>query len=144
MSTKKLCIFFAVFFFANSVSFALNGSGSEMDPYVIVNRSDFDAFCGNTAYWAAGVYTQLDADIDLSGTTYTQAPIAGDATASNYNGIKYCGSFDGGGHVIMSLTVSDALYAGLFGYISSDGSVSNLGVENAGISEKLDPVACAR
>jgi hypothetical protein len=67
-----------IFMSLSSFGWALSGSGSSGDPYIIANRTDFDAFCADSAYWASGVCTRLDADIDLTGTTYTNSPIAPD------------------------------------------------------------------
>ena len=133
MATKKLFIFCLAIFFANPVTFALTGSGLELDPYVIANRADFDEFCGNTAYWALGVHTRLDADIDLSDTTYDQAPIAPDPVHNsfNYNGTPYSGNLDGNCHRIIGLRIEsyDKDFIGLIGKIDR-GTIENLGLED--------------
>lgn len=100
----------------SSPSFALTGTGSEADPYVIANRADFDAYCANTAYWSASV--RLDADIDLTGTTYIKAPIAYSLNTSIFFlGTPFTGHFNGNGHKIIGLTILsyDKDYIGLFG-----------------------------
>ena len=61
----------------------------------------------------------LTADIDLTGKGWT--PIGTDYANS------YTGTFDGGGHTIMGLTVTtNDQYAGLFGYLGDAGTVKNV------------------
>ena len=61
----------------------------------------------------------LTADIDLTGKGWT--PIGTDYDNS------YTGTFDGGGHTIMGLTVTtNDQYAGLFGYLGDAGTVKNV------------------
>ncbi len=119
-------------FVASSAALGLSGSGTSGDPYVIGNRTDFDEFCATSAYWGVGVCTRLDADIDLTGTTYAQSPIAPDTTtASGFQGVPYEGQFYGNGHRIIGMKIqsSDKSYVGLFGHIDS-GLVEKLGVVN--------------
>jgi hypothetical protein len=123
-----------VFFMSlSSFGWALSGSGSSGDPYVIANRTDFDAFCADSAYWALGVCTRLDADIDLTGTTYTNSPIAPDTIDGPgfFDGPPYMGQFNGNGHKIIGLKILSfgKDYVGLFGCIES-GLVEKLAVVN--------------
>ncbi len=110
--------------------------GSEDYPWLIEDYDDFVAFCGNTAYWASGVYTRLECNLDLSvAGTYSQAPIAGDTnTDSTFDGTAYAGNFDGDYKIINHLWISGIYYCGLFGYIGSGGTVTNLGLENVDIT----------
>ncbi len=113
----------------------LYGRGTAGNPYLIRNLYDFNEFCSDSSYWESGVYARLECDLDLGGITYTQAPIAGDTdTDSSFDGTRYNGIFDGGGHVISNLTVSGAYYCGLFGNIVASGTVSNLRLENVAVS----------
>ena len=64
----------------------------------------------------------LNADIDLTGKGWT--PIGTDY----YN--SYTGTFDGGGHIIMGLTVTtNYQYVGLFGRLGEAGTVKNVVME---------------
>ncbi|MBI9019216.1 MAG: hypothetical protein JEZ07_18345 [Phycisphaerae bacterium] len=136
MVSPKLYIFCMIFFFADSVSYALSGSGSEIDPYIIANRADFDEFRSNEAYWALGVHTRLDADIDLRNTIYAQAPIAPDLVHNsfNYNGTPYSGNFDGNRHKIIGLRIAsyNRDFIGLIGKLYR-GTIENLGLEDCHI-----------
>jgi hypothetical protein len=130
--TAVLCI-------SGNVYAVLSGSGTEIDPYLIQSREDFDEFTNpnNAAlYWMFETYTKLMCDLNLSGTTYTQAVIAPDMdnTDWNFQGMPFFGVFDGNGHVISSLTI-DAMTQdniGLFGYVG--GQIKNLGVTNVNIT----------
>ncbi len=110
--------------------------GTEDYPWLIEDYDDFVAFCGNTAYWAGGVYTRLECNLDLSvAGTYSQAPIAGDTdTDYSFDGTEFSGNFDGDSKAICNLTASGAYYCGLFGCIGSGGTVTNLGLENVDIT----------
>lgn len=72
------------------------------------------------------VNIKLANDVDMTGKTI--APIGGS--------IAYNGTFNGQGHVIKNLTISNANgnCTGLIGYVGSDGVVKNLGLENASIT----------
>ena len=72
----------------------------------------------------------LDNDIDLSDINWTPIGI--------YDN-RYTGTFDGGNHTITGLTVTGSdEYAGLFGYIGSDGKVMNVTLENVKIESNRD------
>ena len=115
----------------SSVSAALVGSGSELDPYLISSENDL-AFVakqvndGVTTY--TGEYFKLTVDLDLGGHNWT--PIG--AAKPNF----FMGTFDGDGHTVYGLNVhtnpdnKNALYAGVFGRVDS-GVVKNLTVEGA-------------
>ena len=69
----------------------------------------------------------LTDNIDLTGIDWT--PIGKDDNKA------YTGTFDGGGHTITGLTVTGSdEYAGLFGYIGSDGMVKNVKLEKVQIA----------
>ncbi|MCF7956205.1 MAG: hypothetical protein K9M75_10410 [Phycisphaerae bacterium] len=112
----------------------LGQNGTAENPWVISSLADFQAFCSNSGYWSG--YTRLESDIDLgSAGTYSQAPIAGDTdTDSSFDGTEFSGSFDGNGHVISNLTVSEAYYSSLFGKLGTGAEVKNLGLENVSIT----------
>jgi len=80
---------------------ALSGGGTQVSPYLITSLADFNEFANpaNAAtYWASGVYTKLMCDVNLSGTTYTQAVIAPDtSTSPDFQGAQFTGVFNGNG-----------------------------------------------
>lgn len=123
----------AVFCFGGTVSAALSGAGTVTNPYLIQSRADFDAFANpaNAAvYWFTNKYTKLMCDLDLSGTTYTQAVIA--PTSGN----PFTGVFNGNGHILSNVTINQPTkdYIGLFGYIGAGGQIRRLGVENVNLT----------
>jgi hypothetical protein len=84
-------------------------------------------------------YFILMADINMTGTTYTQAIIAPDTdnASSGFQGTVFTGSFNGNGHIISNLTISDSEgrdFLGLFGEIGIAAQILNLGVENVSIN----------
>jgi len=121
---SKCLVAITILFSCINTSFALNGLGTAASPWLIQSLADFDEFAANSAYWSG--HTRLETNIDLSTRTYTQAPIAG--------GPSFTGTFDGNSHIISNLTInntgSGSGCLGLFGQIYN-GSVTNLGVENA-------------
>lgn len=124
----------------SALSFALSGSGTEADPYLIQSRADFEEFANpaNAAiYWASFQCTKLMCDLNLADTPYTQAVIAPDtSTSSGFQGTSFKGVFDGNGHIISNLTItaSSKDYIGFFGHIGSGGQVTNVGIEDVSIA----------
>jgi hypothetical protein len=119
----------AVLCIASSASAMLSGGGTQANPYLIQSRADFDEFANpanSPTYWASGKYTKLMCDLDLSGTTYTQAVIG-----------EYYGIIEGNGHKISGLTITAAPTqdsVGLFGYVGSGGQIKSLGLESVNVS----------
>ena len=116
---------------------ALDGSGTEQDPWRIQSLADFNDFAADANHWAG--YTRLETDVNLAGLTYTTAVIAPDAnTGYPFDGTAFTGVFDGNEHKIMNLTIDDGgagnWYIGLFGWIGEDGEVRNLGIDGGSIS----------
>lgn len=124
----------------------LSGGGTAGDPHVIANFADFQTFADSAnaeTYWAEGVHTRLDADIDLNPAlagrqTYTTAPIAPDTNADSgyFNGDAFEGVFDGNGHSISNLSINigdtRADHLGLFGRLNAESAtIRNLTVESA-------------
>ncbi len=123
-------------------AYALSGSGTAADPYLIQSLADFDEFAANSSYWTSGVHTKLMCDIDLTGRTYNTAVIAPDTDNTNNNsfeGVVFAGIFDGNGHIVSNLTINATVnnndYLGLFGLIATAGAVvNNLGLQHAIVS----------
>jgi hypothetical protein len=135
---KRFIILSLAIFFTNSL-YALTGSGTELDPYLIQSLADFDEFAGNSNYW--NDYIRLETDVNLAERVYTTAVIAPDTNLSldYFQGIAFTGRFDGNGKKIMNLRINTAGagndYLGLFGKIyGSSAQVKNLGIENAVIT----------
>jgi hypothetical protein len=107
--TNRIVIGFILLFALNNNVFALTGSGSEIDPYLIQDLADFDEFANDPNYWKAGVYTQLECDPNLAGRVYTEAVIAPDTNNADwqFNGIPYAGVFDGTDHRVSNLIIDD-------------------------------------
>jgi hypothetical protein len=115
--------------------YILFGEGTESEPYLILNRDDFDGFCTNESYWNEGVYVRLEADIDLSDTIYDQSPIApGPESHFFYYGSPYFGHFDGNYHKITGLTIRGGNFLGLFGKIGENSVVENLALLDCNIN----------
>lgn len=114
-------------FKSNLDSYALQGSGTENDPYVISSVDELKAFRddvnGGNAY--AGKYVKLTADVDLQCKQFE--PI-GNTSAKAFKGI-----FDGGSHTVKNFYlkkgVSVETAAGFFGYVTN-GQVKNINFDN--------------
>ena len=103
------------------------GDGSQGNPWQIETQADLEAV--NNDLTACYV---LNNDIDLSGTTYTQAVIAPDEDGSSP---KFTGRFDGGGFAIVGLTIAAGSndFLGLI-RLAEEAVISNVGIEDCDIS----------
>ena len=137
--SKQLVIITAVFIglVGSGTAVALDGSGTEQDPWRIRSLEDFNDFAADPNYWAD--FTRLETDVNLAGLTYTTAVIAPDTDAINlgHQGIDFTGVFDGNDHKILNMTVDDGGagndFMGMFGNIDN-GEVKNLGLEGGSVS----------
>ena len=123
----------------------LKGSGTETDPFIINRVEDLILFrdsvnSGETKYNASGVYVVLAADIDLA-SVENWAPIG----TFDYS---FDGNFNGQGHKIMNLKMSDSTaangyaYLGFFG-VTANNTVENFVIENVTINSNGQIVAAA-
>jgi len=115
------------------------GTGDPNTPYQIANVADFQQLSATPTDWNKSFI--LTANIDLTGLTFTKAPIAPDtSTSSGFQGTPFTGVFDGNGHIISNLTITAYAsdYIGLFGYVGTSGKIRNLGVENVNIAGRFD------
>ena len=111
------------------------GTGAKSDPYLIRTVDQLKAFAAsvNGGETYASQYVTLDADLDLTGESWT--PIGGDNGSFN-------GSFNGDNHTIAGLAIGTkaesaaCAYAGLFGLVGQGGAIRNLGVKDAFINNK--------
>jgi len=124
--------------FVVNTALALDGSGTQEDPWRIKSLDDFNDFAADANYWAG--FTRLETDVNLAGMVYERAVIAPDVNNSNsvFDGTTFTGVFDGNDHRIINLTVDEGgagnWYLGLFGLIDEDSKVSNLGLEGGSVS----------
>ena len=76
----------------------------------------------------AGKTVKLSSDIDLNGYSWFQI-----GTSSTY---PFAGNFDGNGKTISNLYIqTKSSYAGLFGYVASGASISNLNMVNVTVDD---------
>ena len=119
-----------------------SGEGTEVAPYQIGSGAELAwlANAVNNASSGTKFYVELTDDIDLGNQPWT--PIGKDFH-------EFSGTFDGGGHVVEGLKVSNAADAGLFG-VAKGAAIKNLvvrgsvtGADNAaGILAKAKNEAC--
>ena len=107
--------------------------GTESNPYQINDIDDITLFANtvNSGSSFEGKYVELTTDLDLSGIDWM--PIGTESSMTTGDG--FAGVFNGNGHVISNVNITDSSeYAtfGLFGTIS--GTVRNLGVENVTVN----------
>ncbi|MBQ3307282.1 MAG: Ig-like domain-containing protein [Bacilli bacterium] len=107
-------------------TYRLDGDGTQDSPFLIQTESDLRKM----SVYMDGHYKLMN-DITM---TDNWVPVGTETS-------PFIGSFDGNGHTIMNLSVRDAKYGGLFGYIKSQVSssnpvttVKNLTIKNANIS----------
>ena len=84
-------------------------------------------------------YFKLDNDIAFIPTIENNFTPIGGKSNDDYNDDYYafCGSFDGGNHTISGINIDiDKNHAGIFGYLESGASISNVTLVNASISGK--------
>ena len=87
----------------------------------IASAEDLEEFARSCTLdsWSRGKTVVLEADITLENADYLPIPTFG-------------GTFDGGGHTIRGLSITDSLSpAGLFGVLQEGGSITNLNVEGS-------------
>lgn len=100
-----------------------SGDGTQENPYLISNISQFKAFRDdvNNGNNYSGKYIKLGVDIDLNNEEWT--PI-GNKEVNPFNG-----NFDGDGKTISNIKVKSGEYTGLFGY-STKTYIKNINIKN--------------
>ena len=125
---SKVIIILFVGILSSSLYGHSGGSGTVDDPYRIASAQDLIALGDTSSDYDK--HFVLTADIDLSGYLFDQAVIAphsGNNTPS-FEGPNFCGSFDGGGHVIANLRIQGGRFLGLFGRLNGPGAIRHLGL----------------
>lgn len=110
------------------------GTGTSGDPYLIATASQLAFLAQETnkgAYKGKLPYFKLTGNIDLMGHEWTPIGIGPD------DNNKFEGIFDGGNHTILNLKVSNAQYAGLFGYIQPWGVQDEVMVKDLRLREAV-------
>jgi filamentous hemagglutinin family protein len=141
-STGGVNVFYHPSSYASPTSFSSHvtlHSGSKLTAYMAVDTA---TDLQNIAKNLNGVYA-LNANISASGLT-SFLPIGLDNYGQVGNSLKgFNGIFDGQNHTIDKLTITTSFAAldtpelvGLFGYISSDAIVRNVGVTNITVNDK--------
>ena len=103
----------------DNINTTLNGTGYSNDPFIIYDYDDLMEFRNNSSLRIG--YYSLASDIDIAGTTYSEAFIPE----------LFIGDFDGDGHSISNLSINGTSYLGFFSKVS--GKVSNLNIEHVNI-----------
>ena len=106
-------------------STGLTGEGTAEAPYQLSSKDDLKLFRDMVNSGEYGLCAVLTKNIDLNNENWT--PI-GNTTYNDGTG-AYSGTFDGKGHTISGLNVTDSHeFAGLFGVVSHNGTIKNLTV----------------
>jgi len=117
-------------FVASSVPLYSGGSGTSGDPYLISNTAGLQRLANdvNGGNYEGGVYFRQTDTIDCASGTLTQI-------GSEGGGKIFQGHYDGNGNVIKNFSLTGfAQGSGLFGFVQNGGSIQNLGIVNANIS----------
>jgi hypothetical protein len=130
--------------FTNALSVAINnlpyggGTGTDADPHKLATKADLLSLAVATADY--GKHFLLIDTIDLTGEVFASAVIASTSSPLFFNGIKFNGKFDGGGHAILGMSIDSPDvgndYLGLFGHLDAGAVVCNLTVSGATITGK--------
>lgn len=97
----------------------LEGSGTSSDPYLISTPVELIQIGKNV-----DAYYKVVADIDMS-----EYPLGWETIS------QFTGSIDGDGHAISNLSITgDDYYTGMFGYLTSGASISNLSFINPSLT----------
>ncbi len=104
------------------------GDGTAANPWQIATKDDLILLSNSPDDWTQSFI--VTANVDLAGTVFDKAPIAPDTddATDDFQGISFSGTFNGNGHSISNLTISNTTggdFLALFGY--ADGAtIQNL------------------
>jgi hypothetical protein len=104
------------------------GSGTQENPYILKTVADWQKLMNTPGDWDK--HFILTANLNLQGITLS--PVG------NF-GQRFTGVFDGKDHIIrrVNLNMPDNDYVGLFGYVSWNANIRNLGVEDVSITGRI-------
>ncbi|MBN1972325.1 MAG: hypothetical protein JW787_01700 [Sedimentisphaerales bacterium] len=117
------------------------GTGEPKNPYKIATAADLIALGESSEDYKK--HFILTSDIDLApnlpgGRVFNKAVIAPDTDPDDYRndfqGSPFAGIFDGNGHTISNLTITNGSYTGLFGQLMSGAMIKNLGLVDINIT----------
>ena len=102
------------------------GEGTKESPYILSTSAHLAQFSTDSRDWTSDVFVRLDADIDASTVTNPIGSV----------GNPYKGHFDGAGHSLTNLNLTDNSYGSACGlFAATNGAeIINLGVINANVS----------
>ncbi len=113
--------------------YALNGSGTESDPYIINNAFELAraiASGGMNVY--NRLYYKLACDIDAGSITWiTQDEIQSNNGTNKYSYIAFNGVLDGDGHTVSGVYAGDDESVALIPLLAKNGVVKNLHIRNS-------------
>ena len=128
----RLSVALMLVMFTATTAWALSGSGTSANPYVINTVADWNTAATKQQYYYNGnnyVYIKLGADLNFSGKTFNIYGLSPSGLATDRM-IR----FDGQGHTISGITISKTNsqeVAALFCGLSAGGSISHLTVANS-------------
>lgn len=110
-----------------------DADGSSDNTYIIEDAEDLKAFRDRVNDGETGACAELTANIVLNCDENNQWTPIGYNKGTDDN-IPYNGTFDGNGHTISGIYINTSEdYQGFFGYIDSNGTVKDLGIEDSWI-----------
>lgn len=142
MKNKLVPVFFVIAFFLIGTRSALaacgdsitGGSGTVGSPYLISDPTELAAISNCLGAGNASKYFRLDSNIDLNVSPYNTG--TGWTPIGPASGTAFYGKFDGDFYTISNLYFNNSAsnYAGLFGYVASGATISDLSLNNAVVS----------
>jgi hypothetical protein len=94
------------------------GMGTVEQPYLIRDARDL-----GTVWFEPTAHYRLETSLDLSGITWSMAVVP-----------RFDGTLEGNGYAISNLHIQGGGYLGLFGQLSSEADISNLGLERIDVN----------
>lgn len=106
--------------------FTLNGTGTEADPYQIATLPNLSWLSETDSVWNDHFVQMANIDASFSAVWDDSVGFSPIGTFEN----QFTGNYDGGDYTISNLTINriDSTFGAMFGYVSSTGDISNLGV----------------
>ncbi|UCF42457.1 MAG: hypothetical protein JSV99_07585 [Planctomycetota bacterium] len=117
----------------SSSAWAMDGSGTDTDPYIITNVEELQAMTDDLS-----AHYQLGNDIDASTTAAWNSGAGFEPVGDDVN--VFTGVFDGQGHTITGLYINRPTTdgVGVFGYLRDGAEVKNVGLVDANVTAHLN------